>query len=383
MDTDFISWRSSQLKSFLKSTNWRQASDATGKQYYYDKNTNHTQWEIPKEVAAYEETLTLDVYSKGTIEKSPAVSGTETTFEELMGSVDRKDAILEPGIAQTVEVLIAKQVSQEEISAKLASNYVGYPQLSRVMLEWIKLAKVLETHDKVQSSQSTKSPYGLSSSRPSSNYELPKVQEMGYSAAVASANMAHFASDRYGEELLVPLCAEELARLFNKKLVDEYFAQWQQGQAQNNAAGADQPVLPPAVLALMRDPTYSATMHELYKTHPHSTFLHACCTAAIDMSADNDSSDNRNSSTHNGSTAKSENSHKGDKGCSSAVYYFDDQDNEFFTPKDTKQMVVGDCIALHSALLLINSFMEVSYFCAYFTFLLLIYNRMVSVLDPN
>jgi hypothetical protein len=53
--------KEAKLKSFIKSTEWREAVDSEGKVYYFDKSTLSTQWEKPKIISDFEEQLELEI----------------------------------------------------------------------------------------------------------------------------------------------------------------------------------------------------------------------------------------------------------------------------------------------------------------------------------
>jgi WW domain len=52
--SDYLLWKETAVKAYLKTTNWKRTVDKKDKVYYYDKVTKVTQWDVPGDVIDFE-----------------------------------------------------------------------------------------------------------------------------------------------------------------------------------------------------------------------------------------------------------------------------------------------------------------------------------------
>jgi hypothetical protein len=256
------------VNNFLKGTVWRRAVQ-DGKEYYYDKQAKKSHWKKPAELIAFEATRTRDVYlqtlansaasTEVVAEKvsdvapvEPAVPAKVWSKKELEGVLAGKDSILEHNIIDVAQQLIRKHnVPPSKVINTLSESYTGYPAMIQITLECLKLANILA----VQSQSKREGNIGSSS---------------------VAAKIAHYNSDAYSEEVMLPLLAELIAQRFNRRAADALLAL--------NPPGADGlPVLPEFVHKMMQDPVLSSALRDLYQGNEHSALLKACCSGKYNV----------------------------------------------------------------------------------------------------
>jgi len=263
------------LKDFMKGTVWRAASQEGGKTYYYSKETKKTQWAKPREIAEFEQTLTQekyestskiaigtlstagvkrerevqDVHSDGHRIRASNHKETENlrspSRNELLEIVRGKDSLLEENIEGVVDKLLLKyDVSEEDILYDLQANYVGFAQLSLLLIDWIRCAEecpaVSTAASNTVDASSVEGSNGLSVVEP-----LPAL-------------------DSYGESKLASTLADMLKQRFHKASADALM----EGDNKNQ--------LPKYVNDMMADPLFRQVILELRVQHPHSELLKAC-----------------------------------------------------------------------------------------------------------
>ena len=282
MNLSFDEWKADELKEFLKGTTWRVAVNEKGKTYYYHKIKKTSQWSKPDDIKEFEDTLTdelflahrkcIELESSGygddsffgedkeatvpaaTREVMPAIQKVPVKIEapkvltkaELDQIIERKDSILEPSAISTAKALIQDHhAAPEDIVQKLANSYNGFPAMSRMLVEWIKLVKVLELKQSA--------------------------------AHLNTTSLAHYGSDFYGEEVLSSHLAELLKLRFNRKGADALVTQPDTSNISSSNPAAVLPVVPVYVHTLLQNDNYKAALTELYTVHDQSTLLQAVC----------------------------------------------------------------------------------------------------------
>jgi hypothetical protein len=267
-DDGYSEWLTAEVNNFLKGTVWRRAVQ-DGKEYYYDKQAKKSHWKKPAELAAFEATRTREVYLK-TVQKGssndevakkenreaapvePAAPAKVWSKEELESVLAGKDSILERNIVEVAQQLIRKHnVPPATVIKSLSDSYTGYPAMIQITVQCLKLANILTVQAQSQ-------------------------KEGNIGSSSVAAKIAHFKSDAYSEEVILPLLAELISQRFNRKAADALVAL--------NPPGADGlPVLPEYVHKMMQDPVLSAALRDLYQVNEHSVLLRACCSGKYNV----------------------------------------------------------------------------------------------------
>ncbi|KAJ1419880.1 hypothetical protein B484DRAFT_453262 [Ochromonadaceae sp. CCMP2298] len=272
MMSDQVDWKAAAVKRFIASTLWR-AADDKGKTYYYNKNTKATQWDEPEEIARHrrlmeeaesEEHLArilnpdTPVGEEAVVDAGAdegATAGTKRGFDgtgvsfparrskqQLLDIMASRDAVMEPGAAAVAGEL-AELTDREQVAELLAGSYSGYQQLSRVVVEWIRKAKMSVSEAKDGGSGAGGAP-DVPSTAPAS------------ATAIEATKM-----DTFGETLVAGVLAQVVIQRFSRKLADDLVVE-----------GA----LPDSVGHMLSQPKYREVLRELYKQHPHSKLLSLC-----------------------------------------------------------------------------------------------------------
>lgn len=302
MNLSYEEWKADELKEFLKGTTWRVAVNDKGKTYYYHKVKKISQWVKPDDIKEFEDTLTQELFlahkknieleSSGYEDPLSAISVTALepaaensaspalqkatpvkakaprvlTKAELEQIIERKDSILEPNAVSTAKALIQDHhASPEDIVQKLANSYSGFPAMSRMLVEWIQLAKILELKQSAVHLNTT--------------------------------SLAHYGSAFYGEEVLSAHVADLLKLRFNRKGADSLVTQPDDAKSL--------PVVPAYVHTLLQNDNYKAALQELYTVHDQSALLQAVCSGkyTTPMSTDIDDNTGSMNGTDSSSTA--------------------------------------------------------------------------------
>ncbi len=279
---EFQKWRDAELQLYLKGTPWKVYQTDKGKPYYYQKLTKVTQWTKPEDIKLFENTLTIEQFKKSLKPQQSIVSPVvqpkvvkTLSKEELEQLLERRDSILEPKATATAKALHDEHnVSKEQIVDKLVNNYTGYPAMTRMLVEWIKLANILQEATPANSFGNTIT---------GSNMVL---------SGSAKAKVEYFGSDAFGDEVVAPYLSELIKLRFNKKAADALVTT---PDASDSNTSSSLPVLPSYIHTLAQNPAYKEAFQELYKVQEQSTLLKAICTGAYTTT----SSDVNASAKHN------------------------------------------------------------------------------------
>ena len=290
---EYQKWKDAELQLYLKGTPWKVYQTDKGKPYYYQKVTKVTQWTKPEDIKAFEDTLTIEQFKKSLKPQqsiaSPVVQPKVVKVlskEELELLLERRDSILEPKAADTAKALQEQHnVSKEEIVDKLVSNYSGYPAMTRMLVEWIKLANILQETTPANAS----------------SYRTTTASNMVLSGS-AKAKVEYFGSDAFGDEVIAPYLSELVKLRFNKKAADALVNPPESSAARNTDSNNSLPlpVLPNYVHTLAQNPAYKEAFQELYKVQEQSTLLKAICTGAYTTSSNSDVNVNSKHNISNG-----------------------------------------------------------------------------------
>ena len=294
---EFQKWKDAELQLYLKGTPWKVYQTDKGKPYYYQKVTKVTQWTKPEDIKAFEDTLTIEQFKKSLKPQqsiaSPAVQTKVVKVlskEELELLLERRDSILEPKAADTAKALQEEHnFPKEQIVDKLVSNYSGYPAMTRMLVEWIKLAHILQ-----ETTPANASSY---SSTTASNMVL---------SGSAKAKVEYFGSDAFGDEVIAPYLSELVKLRFNKKAADALVntpeASAARGTTSNGSSNL--PVLPSYVHTLAQNPAYKEVFQELFKVQEQSTLLKAICTGTYTTSSNSDVNGNSKHNVSDGTASR-------------------------------------------------------------------------------
>ena len=278
-EDNFADWKLKECDSFLKTTNWRSTTMENGKLYYYDKVTKKSQWNKPEELVKFEYTLTLEKFktsiSKETEDSMSVVESEslndkkdeiqlqddiklqelpvkqELTKEQLESILDSKDSILEPNIISIAKKLLQKDTSPATVVEKLSNSYTGYPLMIKIILDCIKLGKILEI---------------------TQNQHNTSKLHSNFVNTTAHAKIETIASNTYNDELLVPILSDLISNRFNRKTADHLIT--------NTNNNQNLPVIPVYVHNLIKDKKFKEILQDLYQINEHSVLLKACCTGA-------------------------------------------------------------------------------------------------------
>ena len=281
-EDDFADWKLKECDSFLKTTNWRSTTMENGKLYYYDKVTKKSQWNKPEELVKFENTLTLEKFktsiSKETADSMSIVESEslndkkdeiqlqddvklqeqpakqELTKEQLESILDSKDSILEPNIISIAKKLLQKDTSPATVVEKLSNSYTGYPLMIKIILDCIKLGKILEI---------------------TQNQHNTSKLHSNFVNTTAHAKIETIASNTYNDELLVPILSDLISNRFNRKTADHLIS-----NTNNTTNNQNLPVIPVYIHNLIKDKKFKEILQDLYQINEHSVLLKACCTGA-------------------------------------------------------------------------------------------------------
>ena len=124
---DYAQWKDTQMKEYLKISNWKQHKKPDdGRIYYSDKITKTTQWNVPDDVKEFERMLVaLTVKRKRIIKRKveePAVMHEQKPVESMLHDTTSSSDMLPAKVARTSETdesMIAKDklTSKESFGA--------------------------------------------------------------------------------------------------------------------------------------------------------------------------------------------------------------------------------------------------------------------------
>jgi hypothetical protein len=174
MTEDFTENEEESIVKYMESTDWRRALDKKrGKWYYYNIVDKSVQWQAPGDIAAFINSL-KNCRQKGSepspLESVPSSDGDnqnnslhvttgkpsdeETVLQAPVSNPDEEsrddmemylmqaDSILQPEVIDKARSLIrVYQETPQRIVTQLVTNYTGYPSLTGILLEWLKLAE--------------------------------------------------------------------------------------------------------------------------------------------------------------------------------------------------------------------------------------------------
>ena len=106
--SDYLAWKETALKAYLKTTNWKKAADKKDKFYYYDKVTKVTQWEVPADVIDFEMGLLKANLQRYEMRKRKAKDITADSKDRTKDDVPSRDEVAKDDISSEATVPFSK-----------------------------------------------------------------------------------------------------------------------------------------------------------------------------------------------------------------------------------------------------------------------------------
>ena len=195
--------------------------------------------------------------------EAPAIETEAAEVARLEAQLSQRDAVMDPASIVAAKRIFHLTRDAERIIKRMAEGYCGFPQMTRIVGEWLALAKSLSGG----AADGGDKPLAAGAATFSSSSSFSSFSSFFSSSAAGQPAPTSSSDTATTESIAVEFLAASVKQHFDETLADQLLSKAHEAQWARTETW---------IKGLMGDPVYRRMLIELYDQHSDSTLLGYC-----------------------------------------------------------------------------------------------------------